>query len=200
MNWLVAQKPAGWLTTPGRFSDDPRPCLGRRLQTHVNQQIFPAHRLDFEVSGVVLFALNSRAHRLSQEWFENRMVEKTYQAFTVVGKTDNPVGEWWEWSMKLAKGKKRAYVSDHGKDSLTRACLVEKQKDRWIWRLQPVTGRPHQLRVALARFGTPILGDTLYGGPPGHLDNRIELSAVELNFARISMADRLGLPEKIQSL
>ena len=71
---IVVDKPVNWLTTPAREADDPRPCLGRRLQDELGFRIFPVHRLDFEVSGLVLFAKTAAAHRLAQAWFEGGRV------------------------------------------------------------------------------------------------------------------------------
>lgn len=191
-NWLVVAKPAGWLTTPAREKDDPRPCLGRELQREASRQIYPVHRLDFEVAGLVLFAQNPQAHKTGQKWFEDGQIVKTYRARTVPGLGGAP-SEWVEWRSKLLRGKRRAYVSPAGKESRTRARVMERHADHWVWELQPLTGRPHQLRVELALHQAPILGDELYGGPKGEA-NRIELTAVSLDLQKINAADRLGLP------
>lgn len=194
-NWLVVVKPAGWLTTPARAKEDPRPCLGRSLQAEVGQQIFPVHRLDFEVSGLVLFAKNAMAHRIGQKWFEKGEILKTYRAET--GPALGEWGEeWMEWRSKLLRGKRRAYVSANGKESLTRARIVGKSDLVWVWELQPLTGRPHQLRVELANHGAAILGDELYGGKKG-APHAIALKAVRLDFENINAAERLGLPSVI---
>ena len=53
--FLVVDKPSGWLSVPGRQGEaDPRPCLSRELRAR--GQVFPVHRLDEEVSGLILFA------------------------------------------------------------------------------------------------------------------------------------------------
>ncbi|HMN69804.1 MAG TPA: pseudouridine synthase, partial [Bdellovibrionales bacterium] len=65
-NLIAVDKPHGWLTTPARSADDPRPCLGRELQAAVGSQVYPVHRLDFEVGGLVLFARTAQAHRVAQ--------------------------------------------------------------------------------------------------------------------------------------
>lgn len=80
--FLVIDKPAGWLSVPGRQGeDDVRPCLGRELEkTH--GRIWPVHRLDLEVSGLILYARTAAAHREASMAFERHRVQKTYQAFT----------------------------------------------------------------------------------------------------------------------
>jgi tRNA pseudouridine32 synthase/23S rRNA pseudouridine746 synthase len=194
-HWIVVEKPAGSLTTPARTKDDPRPVVGLILQQELGRQIYPVHRLDFEVGGLVLFALDADHHRKASAWFEHGFVVKTYSADTVPGRGEPP-REWCEWRSKMLRGKRRSYVSPHGKDCFTEARVVEIADGRWRWELKPHTGRPHQLRVELANHGAPILGDVLYGGPIGETD-KIALTAVSLNFENVPLPDRAGLPARI---
>lgn len=193
-NLFVADKPSAVLTVPARAQDDPRICLGRDLQTQLAIQIFPVHRLDFEVSGLVIFAKNARAHTVAQRWFEEAEVDKLYQAVSRRG-TGLPPTDWQDWRSRLVRGKRRSFVAPHGKPSHTRARVVRHDEDTWQWELLAVTGRPHQLRVEMYQHGHPILGDTLYSGEAA-TPGKIALRAVSLNFARIP--DRLGLPETLQ--
>ena len=198
---FVANKPAGWLTTPARDKMDPRPCLGLSLQSALQMQIYPVHRLDFEVSGLVLFAKTPAAHVQAQSWFEHQRVTKTYEArSTMQNAEDRPApSAWTEWRSQLVRGKRRTFEAAHGQPALTR---VRRRADL-IWELRPVTGRPHQLRVEMAKHGFPIDGDRLYGGRSygGPSEERagpnvgIALKAVSLNFSGIE--SRLGLPEQI---
>jgi tRNA pseudouridine32 synthase/23S rRNA pseudouridine746 synthase len=191
---IAVDKKSGWLTTPARDPQDSRPCLGRELQAQIGRQIYPVHRLDFEVSGIVLFAKTAEAHRISQKWFEECLIDKMYLAETIAGKTAAPM-EWVEWTAKILRGKKRTFASPHGQESLTKARVV-RLGPTWFWELSPVTGRPHQLRWALANFGTPIVGDTLYGGPE-EKPFQIRLRAVSLDLSRIPESQRLGLPTRL---
>lgn len=192
-NWVVVDKPHAWLTVPARVSSDPRPCLGRHLQTELGLQIFPVHRLDFEVSGVIVFAKNTQAHKLSQSWFESGVVRKFYEALSRPGKADWDADEV-EWHSRLIKGKKRAFAADYGKEATTRARVVERGEKFWRWNLEPVTGRSHQLRFEMARHEVPIFGDVLYGGEFWS-EGKIALRAVRLDLTQI--AERLGLPESL---
>jgi tRNA pseudouridine32 synthase/23S rRNA pseudouridine746 synthase len=186
---IAVDKRSGVLTTPARLSTDPRPCLGRELQTELGQQIYPVHRLDFEVSGLVLFAKTTEAHREAQRWFEQELVVKTYQARSAVPAS---AMDWVEWSSKIVRGKRRSFEAEHGKLARTRARVLV---SGGLWELQPLTGRPHQLRVHMARHGYPIEGDTLYGGVALTSKNTICLRAVELDFSGIDK--RFGLPERL---
>jgi tRNA pseudouridine32 synthase / 23S rRNA pseudouridine746 synthase len=196
-HWLVADKPAGWLTTPSRTgSEDPRPCLGKVLERDLGRQIFPVHRLDFEVSGLVLFALSAEAHRLANGWFEKHLVEKTYHALS-----RGPVPEEFTvvqtWRSKLVRGKKRAFIAGHGLEAITEARVLEgMDSGRALWELKPKTGRSHQLRFEMAHHGYPILGDILYGGAPW-IEAGIGLRAVALHFGSIAEGERLELPKDL---
>lgn len=197
-NFIAADKPHGWLTTPAREALDPRPCLGRDLQSQAGQQIYPVHRLDFEVSGLVLFAKNPPAHTAAQKWFEDLKIGKMYEAYSRGGATREVPSAWQEWKSTLVRGKRRAFEAAHGKPAVTRARVIGEVSWKSIqllsWELIPRTGRSHQLRFEMAKHGAPILGDTLYGGEAGPKD-WLALRARSLNFAQIP--ERFGLPENL---
>lgn len=198
-NFVALEKPSGWLTTPARFGDqDPRPVLGLELQKLLGQQIFPVHRLDFEVSGLVLFALNAKAHSEANSLFEAKKVQKTYQALT---ENKNPyapqIGDTVEWKSRILRGKKRAFESPHGKPSLTVAQFVGPGETGLRWILKPVTGRSHQLRFDLSRHGYPILGDVLYGAV-SRSENEICLRSLSLQFNDQDFCRKWKLPETLQ--
>jgi tRNA pseudouridine32 synthase/23S rRNA pseudouridine746 synthase len=193
---VVVDKPSAVLTVPPRDREDFRPCLGRDLQEQMGVQIYPVHRLDFEVSGLVIFAKTAAAHRMAQRWFEEALVDRLYQAVSRPG-PQAPVPEWREWRSRLVRGKRRSFVADHGKPSITRARIVSVTADSWHWELLAVTGRPHQLRVEMYNHGHSILGDTLYSGEPGIHANKIALRAVSLVFTRVE--NPLGLPEVVRA-
>src|SRR5271167_3238945 len=100
----VVEKPAGWLTTPARAAADPRPCLGRELSAQVGRQIFPVHRLDFEVSGLTVWAKNPAAHTQAQKWFEDQQIDKIYHAYARAGDGPPPEARQ-EWRSCLVRGK-----------------------------------------------------------------------------------------------
>ena len=184
-NWLVVDKPAEWLTVPSRLGDkDERPCLGRYLEKSMNCRLWPVHRLDFEVSGLVLFALNPNSHRAANGWFENHLVQKNYQALSL-GSVAQEFFSEQKWQSRLVRGKRRSFVADHGQESLTHAICVGETMGHYQWKLQPLTGRSHQLRVEMSRHGFAILGDILYGGSPWSKPG-IALRACSLNFSAIT--------------
>lgn len=212
-HFIVCDKPAGVLSTPSRFEDeDARFCLGTSLQKEKGLQIYPVNRLDFEVSGLVLYAKTAAAHRTANGWFENKTVKKTYRALTTGQSYDHipstvpnkrltlslEVGSTFEWRCRLLRGKRRSYESPQGKECLTVAVFRGMQGEYQEWDLNPVTGRSHQLRFDLSRHGFPILGDTLYGSAVKYSDNHIALRSYKIDFKSANGATALGLPESIE--
>lgn len=196
-HFLVVDKPPGWLTIPARAVADPRPCVLTHLSQ--NQKLFVVHRLDEEVSGIIMLAKNINSHRTANLWFENRQVRKKYEALSEGDFEETkkfPVV--FNWEIKMLRGKKRSYESDRGKETETKATCIGRiiwEKKRFLnWNLEPKTGRSHQLRVALSQHGFPIVGDTLYGSKDIFLSKAIALRAVELIFTSCPGAQKLGLP------
>ena len=204
-HWIIVDKPAEWLTTPSREgAKDTRSVLGLRLQEDLATQVFPVHRLDYEVSGLVLFALSADCHRDCNLAFGEREVGKTYEAFapcpTVGSGLMVPQGEL-KWQSHLLRGKRRTYERPFGKPSETLAlCLgAEQVLDGNIlrWRLCPLTGRPHQLRFEMAKHGFPILGDTLYGSMNSWPHPGIALRAIKVEWPK-ELQSKWGLPSRSQ--
>ena len=79
----IVDKPAGWLSVPSRLgAADPRPCVGIALQEQLRCRLWPTHRLDEEVTGLLVFAKDAAAHRILNAAFAERLVHKTYQPVT----------------------------------------------------------------------------------------------------------------------
>ncbi len=199
-HFVAVNKPAGQLSVPSRMgSEDPRSVTGLILQDQLNQRIFPIHRLDLEVRGLLLFALTNQGQRAGNSWFEKHLARKTYWAWA---HGILPHSSQVLWKNKLLRGKKRSYESPHGQQAVTEAeCLGQEiflGEKALHWRLHPITGRPHQLRVHLSQHGFPIVGDVLYGGAPSPTLKGIALAARELDLSAVPSSERLGLPQKIQ--
>lgn len=212
--FVVAYKEAGWLSVPSRQGEqDSRPCLGKMLQAQLQTQIFPVHRLDEPVSGLVLFALHSNAHRTANMWFEKGLIQKTYQALSaphLEKKTELQNSKFnlpevqlvpaenvvLKWESTLSRGKKRAYSDiKGGKKCVTFAKFKGfNVKNQMKWLLKPQTGRPHQLRYELFSRGWPIVGDVLYGSNVVISTDGISLRMVELDFKDCPEANSFGLP------
>lgn len=167
---LVVDKPAG-LLVQGDITDDlslvdlVRADLKARYHKPGNVFVGLLHRLDRPVSGVVLVAKTSKAAaRLSADFREGR-VKKTYLA-VVEGRLPGESGEFRDGLRKDAVRNVVSAVPEGSPESLlaiTRYRRLDVRGGRTLAELEPVTGRPHQLRVQLASRGLPIVGDRKYG-------------------------------------
>jgi len=131
-----------------------------------------AHRLDAPTSGLLLIAKTKQARISLGAQFEAKTIEKRYQAI-VLG-VPAPKGEIKE----PIEGKKSWSVYERLQtvDSLKSGQLS-------LLNLYPKTGRTHQLRIHLSKFGFPILGDALYGKEGLILKHKgLFLTAIELKF------------------
>ncbi len=200
-NFCCVNKPAGWLSVTSRLgAKDPRPVVGRFLETQLSKRVWPCHRLDEDVSGVLLFALNASAHRIANDWFERQTIKKSYQALSSY-QAASPSSELQVWTSLLAKGKKRAYEAPFGKKSITHVqfqrTVVVNSKEYFFWHLHPQTGRSHQLRFEMMKHHYPIVGDSLYGSEEKFFEAGIALRAFKLDFSGCDKYESLGLPSNI---
>lgn len=173
---LVVSKPPG-------ISTQAPPIAGPTLETAVRAYLYPeaeassggfvgtVHRLDRPVSGVVLWAKNTKAARRFSKQFERRLVRKEYWALVLGANPPEGSGTWEDWLYREETGLGRVQVCAPGTPRAQRA-LTRWRAERlpmplepgvaWL-RLEPETGRMHQLRVQTASRGWPILGDAVYG-------------------------------------
>lgn len=198
---IVIDKPAGVLSVPSRMGlKDERP-IAASLIPHVEKKtLYPVHRLDLEVSGLLIFAKNANAQKILTDVFENRNVKKTYIALSDE-KSISPLkfNSQVTWENLLVKGKKRVFEAPYGKNALTIAepdkIFSLKNKNYILWNLYPETGRPHQLRFHMSKAGFPIVGDIKYGYSQKFLSQSIALRAVALEFLDKNIVNRLDIPQ-----
>ena len=142
------------------------------------------HRLDRPVSGVILFAKTSKALERINEMFKKREMHKTYYA-VVRNRPNLEAGTLIQWLIKDPK-KNVSKAYDHEVNGSLRAelsySLVGELNGYFLLKVDPITGRPHQIRVQLSTLGCPIVGDNKYGYPRGSLRKSISLHARRLEF------------------
>ncbi|GAC1535279.1 MAG: RluA family pseudouridine synthase [Ramlibacter sp.] len=159
---LVAVKPAGLLSVPGRGADK-QDCLATRLQASCPDALV-VHRLDMATSGLWVMARALHVQRQLARAFAQREVRKQYVAVVAgqlaqsEGVIDLPLAADWPH-----RPRQRVDTA-HGKPSVTRWRVLDAGPLPGTTRvaLEPVTGRTHQLRVHLLAIGHAILGDALY--------------------------------------
>lgn len=156
---VAADKPAGIASIPESAGDDR--CLQARLSIQLDAKLLPVHRLDKEVSGVIIFAKNTQAHAWLNGQFSERLAKKQYLAL-VHGIVTNDSGTI---SRKIREfGSGRMGVDEQkGKASRTAFEVVRRYSWCTLMHAFPETGRRHQLRVHFYAIGHPIVGDRRYG-------------------------------------
>jgi tRNA pseudouridine32 synthase / 23S rRNA pseudouridine746 synthase len=196
---VVVNKPAEFLSVPGKSITD-------SVYSRIKEQ-FPqatgsliVHRLDMATSGLLILALNPRAHKKLQQQFINKTIEKRYVAIiegeltTAAGSIDLPL------TVDINDRPRQLVCFTHGKKALTRFEKYHPQpiftSDKKLTKvyLYPKTGRTHQLRMHCAHvdgLNMPILGDDLYGQKADRLHLHAEYLAFEHPVSKKPMAFQL---------
>lgn len=197
---LAVNKPEGLASVPERrrLAED----LVTQLMAQEGRRLWVVHRLDKVVSGLILFAKHAQAHRYLNEQFQQRRVDKTYQAL-VYGCPDPPEGMIDDPLFQFGSGR-MGVDSKRGKKSRTNYKVIEANTDFSIVEVKPVTGRRHQIRVHLYSIGHPIVGDPCYGD----LDKQTAYARLLLHAYEISLRGLSGqyltitcpLPESFSTL
>lgn len=183
---IVVNKSAGMVV---------HPAAGNKTGTLVNALLFHCgalpdaddllrpgvvHRLDKDTSGVMVVAKTSKALRSLAKQFQNRTIKKTYLAFVEKrveldnGIVDAPLGR------HSVDRKKMDIEHVDGKNARTVYHVIQRYDDFTFLRLEPETGRTHQIRVHMKYLGYPIIGDQKYGKGQGM--DRQALHAESLEF------------------
>jgi 23S rRNA pseudouridine1911/1915/1917 synthase len=164
---LVVDKPAGLLTQAAHAGDD---CLLERGREYIRirygkpGQVFLGlvHRLDRNVSGLVVLARTSKAASRLSSAFASRTVDKRYMA-VVVGRPLERA-ELVDRLSPRAEGRGVERRQD-GKEARLRFDRLAHTSAHAALEVELFTGRKHQIRAQLALAGHPIYGDPLYGEP-----------------------------------
>jgi RluA family pseudouridine synthase len=157
-DFLAVHKPENIASIPERLGG--RDSVVQMLRQRRGEKLFVVHRLDKEVSGVLVFARNAAAHKYLNDKFSSREVRKLY--FAIVhgvileegGSVNRPLRQF---------GSGRMGVDDRGKPAETSFDVEERLRKYTVVQAYPHTGRRHQLRVHLYSIGHPVVGDVRYG-------------------------------------
>lgn len=125
-------------------------------------ELYPVHRLDKMTSGLLIFAKNSETAKAFQQLFEQHLIQKFYLALSdkkpkkKQGLIKGDMVKSRRSTWKLLRSQENPAISQFKSYSIKEGLR--------LYLIKPHSGKTHQIRVALNSIGSPIIGDTLYGG------------------------------------
>ena len=165
--FFIVDKPANLVVHPG--AGNPSGTLQNAL-LHLDPKLAGVpragivHRLDKDTSGLLVVARTLDAHKVLVRQLERREVRRTYEAvcqtvLTGGGEIDAAIARHPTIRLRMAAGR-------GGRPALTRYRVIERFRAHTHVRVEPHTGRTHQIRVHFSHIRAPLTGDPLYGGRP----------------------------------
>ena len=154
-NFVVINKPAGIAVQSGTKSRKNILDILSKSKEFNNTQPYSVHRIDKETSGIFLVAKNRKYAQLFTSLFRIRKIHKTYLGI-VLGELQQKSGTLIDVLFHF-EGRKKILTK-----AITHYKVIDSNKNYSLLRLNPETGRKHQLRKQLLIHGHPILGDSKY--------------------------------------
>ena len=177
-NFAVINKPAGISVQSGTKSRKNIIDILRNTREFTESQPYTVHRIDKETSGVLIVAKNRKFAQLFTSLFRIRKIHKTYLGI-VLGELNEKKGTFID-DLFHYEGEKKVKTK-----AITHFTLINSNNNYSLLKLNPETGRKHQLRKQLLIHGFPILGDSKYrisNNKPSKKD-KLMLHAYKINFS-----------------
>lgn len=143
------------------------------------------HRLDKDVSGIMLIARNQAGFDYFKKQFQTKQVKKEYVALVHGELPKDAAAIEFEISRKSGEGKMACHPkgSGKGKSAITEYEVERRFKNYTLVKIRPLTGRTNQIRAHFFAINHPIVGDQIYSSRDDKMDTqRLLLHAVKLNF------------------
>lgn len=181
---LVADKPHFLPVVPaGQYLQNT--LLVRLKREFGLEELSPIHRIDRDTAGLVVFSVQRATRGVYQALFRERTIHKTYEAVAAY-RADLIFPREHLSRMEESSQFFRMQEVAGEPNSRTLMDIIEHNVDWARYRLSPVSGKRHQLRVHMAALGLPLKGDVLYpvvnDPEPGDYSNPLQLLARSLAF------------------
>lgn len=201
---LAVEKPAGLPSVPDASRDESlldraRAWVKREKEKPGAVYLGVVQRLDRPVSGVLVFARTSKAAARLTEAFRSHAVEKIYWAVGAGAPAEaEGLLEQWLWkdherNLVRAVASERAGAQQARTRWRVLALSGAGRARRVLFEFRPETGRSHQLRVAAATLGCPLLGDLKYGAASALPGKSIALHARALELPHPTRPERVRI-------
>ncbi len=183
--YIIADKPHFLPVTPsGPYVNE---CLLNRLKSSTgNTELTPVNRIDMDTAGLVMISCNPETRGLYHDLFMKKQIKKVYYAVTACESA--PLESAWTIKNRILKGAPwfRMEIGEGQSNSHTEITLIKHTMSKALFKLSPVTGRKHQLRLHLSSMGYGIINDRLYPvvheKKPPDFQHPMQLLAKKLQF------------------
>ena len=176
-NFVVVNKPAGIAVQSGTKSKRNILDILRKTKEFEGTSPYTVHRIDKETTGVLIVAKNRKYAQLFTSLFRIRKIHKTYLCIAV-GRLDKNKGTFMDELFHYERNKKVKTKA------ITHFSVLDSNNNYLLLKLNPETGRKHQLRKQLLIHGCPVLGDDKYRISLSHpKKNTLMLHAHKINFS-----------------
>lgn len=184
---VVAVKERGLLSQDGKG----KLSMVDKLKEQTGSEIYPVHRLDKVVGGVMVYAKTQKAASSLSLQIAERIAEKEYLA-VAHGKAESSEGQMEDY-LFFDRSKNKSYVVNKERKGVKKALLEYKllqvSGEKHLYRVKLHTGRTHQIRIQFASRKIPLFGDRRYGGKDD--ESTIALWSFRLKFLHPNSAEQM---------
>ena len=181
-HWLVLNKPPGMPVQPDRTGDA---NLLTAAQAYCKRSLHVHNRLDRPASGLVLMSKTTQAHQHFHRLQTSGDLTRKYWAITANAPREIE-GEAHGSIRKLAKSNRSVWQPEadgpQTKEASLRYKVLDSSDRYYLWEVELMTGRHHQIRAFLQYLECPIRGDVKYGYRRSNPQHHIQLHAREMQF------------------
>ena len=175
-NFVVINKPAGLSVQGGTKTFKNLIDILKSSKEFEDNHPYVVHRIDKETTGVLIVAKNREYAKLFTSLFRIRKIHKTYLCI-VLGSLDKNKGTFRDELFHYEGNKKIKTLA------ITHYNVIDSNNSYSLIKLNPQTGRKHQLRKQLLIRGCPVLGDTKYNLSTVYKKNMLMLHAYKIHFS-----------------
>jgi tRNA pseudouridine32 synthase / 23S rRNA pseudouridine746 synthase len=162
-------------------------CLLNRLKKRLdNNDLVPLHRIDRETAGIVLFSVSPQTRGVYHRLFAERKIRKIYEA--IGSMPENRLLDEWLVENRIEESENWPLMknSDGPVNARTQIRKIDERDELAKFRIEPLTGKGHQIRLHLQMIGSVILNDryhpTLQPEKADDFNNPLQLIARQLSF------------------